>query len=284
MCISPPTTRRSSIGWRTCRVRMCSWPSSGQLGSRACATPARVDGARGSGAAAIEWALRDLPDRVIPVSLDATIPDPASLPRSLRRLFQNEPVRLRHQDIRRRSARTHWTYRSGRPAGTTAPGPSGERSDTRAIESPPSASAPSEDGRRSTAGIPTPYDAHYAEVMEGMLDGSVVPILGTEVRAALPYSDQLAERFQVSAPGLAEIAQRIAVTLGERRLYAAIKGLIAAQSQPTEVHRFLAAFPGLLRARKLPPRHQLIVAGELRHGAGAGVRRGRTSRLTTPSI
>ncbi len=92
-----------------------------------------------------------------------------------------------------------------------------------------------------------------------MLDGSVVPILGTEVRAALPYSDQLAERFQVSAPGLAEIAQRIAVTLGERRLYAAIKGLIAAQSQPTEVHRFLAAFPGLLRARKLPPRHQLII-------------------------
>ena len=96
-----------------------------------------------------------------------------------------------------------------------------------------------------------------------MLDGSVVPLLGTGAHAGLPQADQLAgplaERFQISAAGLTEIAQRVAVTLGERRLYTAIKDLIDAQSQPTEVHRFLAAFPGLLRKRGLPPRHQLII-------------------------
>ena len=39
-----------------------------------------------------------------------------------------------------------------------------------------------------------------------------------------------AEQFETDASGLAEVAQRVAVTLGERRLYTAIKDLVAAQS------------------------------------------------------
>jgi hypothetical protein len=96
-----------------------------------------------------------------------------------------------------------------------------------------------------------------------MVDGSVVPVLGSALGTAVSDSDQfaapLAGRFGMSVAGLAEIAQEVAVTLGERRLYTAIKDLIAAQSEPTEVHRFLAALPGLMREHKLAARPQLII-------------------------
>ena len=216
----------------------------------------------------IEWALRDVPDRVIPVSLDATAPDPVSLPRSLRGLFRKEPVELRHatfdDDLRGLVERISRIAR-----GTATPGPPGDAgrtggaADAGVPERPIFSGASPRSESRGHVGVPSPYDAHYAEVIEGMLDGSVVPLLGTGAHAGLPEADQLAgplaERFQIGAAGLAEIAQRVAVTLGERRLYTAIKDLIDAQSQPTEVHRFLAAFPGLLRKRGLPPRHQLII-------------------------
>ena len=211
----------------------------------------------------IEWALRDLPDRVIPVNLDATVPDPASLPRSLRGLFRTQPAELRHasfdEDL------PGLVGRIGRVAGRSeAPATTRARRDAAdAAERPVIVVSPPENGGRRAAGIPAPYEAHYAEVIEGMLDGSVVPLLGTGAHAERPEADQLAaplaDRFQMGVAGLAEIAQRVAVTLGERRLYTAMKDLIAAQSQPTDVHRFLAAFPGLLRKHGLSARHQLII-------------------------
>jgi CHAT domain/SIR2-like domain len=210
----------------------------------------------------IEWALRDLPDRVVAVSLDATIPDPSSLPRSLRGLFRTRPVELRHatfdEDLPGLVGRIGRIARS-----TVAPSPPGQGNDGGTTQGPSVVDPPARDGSRKTPGVPGPYDAHYAEVVEGMLDGTVVPLLGTGAHAGLPQTHDLAaplaERFQMGAAGLAEIAQRVAVTLGERRLYTAIKDLVAAQSQPTEVHRFLAAVPGLMRRRGLPPRHQLII-------------------------
>ena len=220
----------------------------------------------------IAWALRDLPDRVIPVVLDAAAPDPETLPRSLRGLFRSEPVHLRHatfdEDLPALMARmervargitaavpgSNGTHRSAGTA-TTVTATTAAAETARAI--------PVRDEAHRDAGVPEAYPAHYAEVVEGMLDGSVVPVLGTAVGAGAARTDALAgplaDRFQTGAAGLAEIAQRVAVTLGERRLYTAIKDLIAGQSQPSDVHRFLAAFPGLLRSRKLPPRPQLII-------------------------
>jgi hypothetical protein len=54
--------------------------------------------------------------------------------------------------------------------------------------------------------------------------------------------------------------------LGERRLYAAFKELLAGQSEPTDVHRFLAALPGLMRRSGSPPRHQLIISANYDSG------------------
>ncbi|HEY2319179.1 MAG TPA: CHAT domain-containing protein [Solirubrobacteraceae bacterium] len=208
----------------------------------------------------IEWALRDRPDRVIPVVLDTDAPNPETLPRSLRGLFRHEPVELRHatfdEDLGALMTRMVQAAR-GSPGSASPPADGGDRD----ADGPPAvASHGGVDGR---AGIPGPYAAHYADVIESILDGSVVPILGTAVGAGSAEDDQLAaslgERFGTGASGLAEIAQRVAVTLGERRLYAAIRDLIAAQSRPTQIHRFLAAVPGLMRERGLPPRHQLII-------------------------
>jgi hypothetical protein len=58
---------------------------------------------------------------------------------------------------------------------------------------------------------------------------------------------------------LAQVAQRVAVTLGERRLYSEIRELAAAQSESTEVHEFLATLPGLIRDLGLPERPQMII-------------------------
>jgi CHAT domain-containing protein/SIR2-like protein len=203
----------------------------------------------------IEWALRDRSDRVITVVLDGPPPDPESLPRSLRGLFRHAPVELRHgtfdEDVG--GLRTRIERVAG---GSSAPAPSAGTAANVATDGPTGRS-------QRAAGVPEPYRAHYAEVIEGMLDGSVVPILGPVTGAGMTEADQLAaplaERFGMSAAGLAEVAQRVAVTLGERRLYTALKELIAAQSQPAEVHRFLAALPALMREHRLPPRPQLII-------------------------
>jgi CHAT domain/SIR2-like domain len=209
----------------------------------------------------IEWALRDLPDFVIPVLIDAAMPDPETLPRSLRGLVRKECAELRHasfdMDVASLIARLdRIADMASRP-----PTPAGRRGGL-TVESGTATARP----RRSpvAAGVPEPYRDHYLDVINGMLDGTVVPLLGAGLRGGLRTGDHLAtplaEQFETASSGLAEVAQRVAVTLGERRLYTAIKDLVETQSEPTEVHRFLAGFPGLLRQLGVLPRHQLIIS------------------------
>ena len=210
----------------------------------------------------LEWALRDVPDRVIPVLIDTAMPEADALPRSLRAICRKEPAELRHasfdHDLAGLIARLEQvaTARS-QPAGRDDRRDGNVERQTRV--------APRTAPSRTAAGISEPYRDHYLEVIDGMLDGGVVPLLGSGVRDSTALPDQLAsplsEQLATNASGLAEVAQRVAVTLGERRLYTAIKDLVAAQSEPTAVHRFLAEFPGILRRLGLPPRHQLIISG-----------------------
>ena len=216
---------------------------------------------------AIECALRDLPDSVIPVLIDAAMPDPETLPRSLRGLCRKEWAELRHtsfeQDLAALIARLR------RIADVTAKPPDPDRHRAAlTVEPGPVTLRPT--AAQVASGIPEPYHDHYVDVISGMLDGTVVPLLGAGVRGALPTVDQLAtplaERFDTNPSGLAAVAQRVAVTLGERRLYTAIKDLVAAQSEPTDVDIFLAEFPGLLRRLGLLPRHQLIISANYDSG------------------
>ncbi len=199
----------------------------------------------------IELALRDLPEAVIPVLIDASMPVAETLPRSLRGLCQREPAQLRHLsfDLDLTALIARLEAISERP--TPDSGPDGQ---------PPTPPASRTTATRTTAGVGSPYDDHYADVVTGMLDGAVVPLLGPGVAGATATADHLSDQFATASAGLAEVAQRVAVTLGERRLYTALKSLVAAHSQPGEVHRLLAEFPGLLRRLGLPPRHQLIVS------------------------
>ena len=94
------------------------------------------------------------------------------------------------------------------------------------------------------------------DVVETMLGGRLVPVLGTDV-AELTL--RLAERFEYPANGgaLPQVAQYIAVMKGSGPLYDELHALLDTDLPPTPVHRFFAALPPLLRERGAP--HQLIV-------------------------
>jgi DNA-binding SARP family transcriptional activator len=94
------------------------------------------------------------------------------------------------------------------------------------------------------------------DVVETMLAGRLVPVLGAEV-AELTL--RLAERFDYPANGsaLPQVAQYIAVMKGSGPLYDELHALLDTNLPPTAVHRFFAALPPLLRERGAP--HQLIV-------------------------
>jgi hypothetical protein len=208
----------------------------------------------------IEWALRSRPHSVIPVLVDAAMPDPEALPRSLRGLCRKDWSELRHGSFDRDI--DSLVERVERVGGATPASPTATRRRTAlSIGSGPVTAQPQRS--QVAGGVPEPYGDHYLDVIRGMLDGTVVPLLGSGFRGTLPTADHLAtplaDQFATQSSGLAAVAQRVAVTLGERRLYAAIKDLVAAQSEPNEVHVFLASFPGLLRQLGLRPRHQLII-------------------------
>src|SRR5438034_10079160 len=94
------------------------------------------------------------------------------------------------------------------------------------------------------------------DVVETMLAGRLVPVLGTDV-AELTL--RLAERFEYPTNGsaLPQVAQYIAVMKGSGPLYDELHALLDTDLPPTAVHRFFAALPPLLRERGAP--HQLIV-------------------------
>ena len=220
----------------------------------------------------IESALRDLPDAVVPVLVDAAMPDPETLPRSLRGLSRKEAAGLRHasfdQDLGVLIARLE------RLADARAHRPARDRV-SRGVQTrlPVAARAtPS----KVAAGIAQPYHDHYLDVIGGMLDGRVVPLLGPGVRGTSPVRDDLAEplaeQFEAKPSRLAEVAQWVAVTLGERRLYAAIRDLVAAQSIPTDVHRFSGGCPRNPQAGGLGAALPADNQRELRLRIGACVR------------
>jgi DNA-binding SARP family transcriptional activator len=94
------------------------------------------------------------------------------------------------------------------------------------------------------------------DVVETMLAGRLVPVLGADV-AELTL--RLAERFEYPANGsaLPQVAQYIAVMKGSGPLYDELHALLDPDLPPTALHRFFASLPPLLRERGAP--HQLIV-------------------------
>jgi hypothetical protein len=113
-------------------------------------------------------------------------------------------------------------------------------------------------------GTPAPAEDHFDEVVATILSGRVVPVLGTDVRE---LAQRLAHRFgyQDDDGGgtLARVAQYVAVMKGSGPLYDELHELLATDIPPTEVHRFFASLPPVLRARGAP--HQLLVTTSYDH-------------------
>ena len=108
---------------------------------------------------------------------------------------------------------------------------------------------------------PTPavVQDRLKDVAAAMLDGRLVPVLGTDVAELAAH---LVERFEYPVSDgatLPRVAQYVAVMNGSGPLYDEMHALLSRQDlPPTQVHRFLAALPPLLRARQVL--HQLIVS------------------------
>ena len=95
------------------------------------------------------------------------------------------------------------------------------------------------------------------DVVETMLGGRLVPVLGADVAE---LTSRLAERFEYpvhNGDALPRIAQYVAVMKGSGPLYDELHAAFQEDLPPTPVHRFFAALPPLLRERGAP--HQLIV-------------------------
>jgi DNA-binding SARP family transcriptional activator len=94
------------------------------------------------------------------------------------------------------------------------------------------------------------------EVVETLLGGRLVPVLGADVAELAAH---LSTRFEYphEAPELPRVAQYVAVMMGAGPLHDELHALLNAETHPTVVHRFFASLPPLLRERGAP--HQLIV-------------------------
>lgn len=94
------------------------------------------------------------------------------------------------------------------------------------------------------------------EVLETMLSGRLVPVLGTDVAE---LTVQLSQRFEypLDPSELPRVAQYVAVMRGLGPLNDELHTLLEPDPPPTIVHRFFAALPPVLRERGVP--HQLIV-------------------------
>jgi DNA-binding SARP family transcriptional activator len=101
-----------------------------------------------------------------------------------------------------------------------------------------------------------PSEDRLADVVETLLAGRLVPVLGADVA---DLTARLAERFEYPVNGdtLPRVAQYVAVMKGSGPLYDELHALLEPDLPPTSVHRFFAALPPLLRERGEP--HQLIV-------------------------
>lgn len=104
---------------------------------------------------------------------------------------------------------------------------------------------------------PATASAQAREVLDVLLAGRLVPVLGAETGA---LARRLAERFDCppgEADSLTRVAQYVALMRGAGPLYDELHELVGVDAAPTGVHRFFATLPPLLRERDLP--HQLLV-------------------------
>lgn len=97
---------------------------------------------------------------------------------------------------------------------------------------------------------------HVSEVVEALLAGRLVPVLASTVDLA----PGLAARFGYPSGEVLEtarVSQYAATLRGYGPLHDELRAVVESQAAPTEVHRFFAALPPMLRERGLP--HQLLV-------------------------
>jgi len=112
-----------------------------------------------------------------------------------------------------------------------------------------------------------PLETHYGLLTDALQRGSLVPFLGAGANLCgrppeathgkggyLPSGAELASYLARHYPpgeprDLLRVAQFVLVKLGSGPLYAQLRDLFDADYPITDLHRFLAAVPGLLRAR-----------------------------------
>src|SRR5205809_736460 len=90
-------------------------------------------------------------------------------------------------------------------------------------------------GRRTKPrGRRGPADDHLRDVVDTLLAGRVVPVLGSEVAE---FAHRLAHRFEypVADTGLPRVAQYVAVMKGSGPLYEELHEVLAADAPPTYV-------------------------------------------------
>ena len=128
-----------------------------------------------------------------------------------------------------------------------------------------------------------PVDAdlqqHYANLINFMLEGRVVPFLGAGAnlcgrpheatwrerdRAFLPsggeLSSYLSKEFHTPADAdLARVSQYVSLTTGTGALFGALHDLFDHDYEPTSLHRLFAELPSMVREKKGTSRYQLIV-------------------------
>ena len=129
-----------------------------------------------------------------------------------------------------------------------------------------------------------PVDAdlqqHYANLINFMLEGRVVPFLGAGANLCgrpheavwdehekrfLPsggeLSTYLSKEFHTPADAdLARVSQYVSLTTGTGALFGALHDLFDHDYEPTALHRLFAELPSVMRDRNMPARFQLIVS------------------------
>jgi hypothetical protein len=208
----------------------------------------------------LELALNKWPGEAIPVLVGgATMPPRVKLPKMIRRLASLNASVLRplsfDSDVDTLISNIAAPQRSTEVHEQQPPGPG---------PAEPTVAPPGPGPAEPT--VAPPDDDHYEMVLNYMIDGgSVVPVLGAGVRGSIPDAEQLAahlartSRIALESEDLAEVAQRVEVTVGPAFLEKAILEALTPHPDPDAVHRFLASFPRRLREMGLPERYQMIV-------------------------
>jgi hypothetical protein len=224
---------------------------------------------------------------VIPVLVDTAAPGAHEwnrLPKSVRRLAPLQVAPLRHGDFDADVAALIRLIEDKAQAR--------QQSEPEEVDSPTVQPAgeeraswanPEQPFRLPTGGgefpsAPSPDARHIGAVLRMLTEGSVVPVLGARVNGTdaerdrqagggFPDADELASDLarRVGLPvgseplDLAEVAELVYMTSGEADLYDWLGQILAVQSEPSPVHRFLAGLPGQLEKLHLPKRYQMII-------------------------